>query len=216
MLITSLDSKITAMKNLRQKEERRDNKTAQEALDHRYSVLTEQLNNLIMALKYTKDNMSFQLSSQVLDDIKSLLLVHQSAVQSGYAEKDAVVQVETDIKTIQANIKKEWAKKYTNLTSATISTLKVIIDIDEDNVSACLEGIERGESWTTDIDEFQAMNTSLSSANILISGLGLDTEIINFLQKMNSGKASVVDLDDKVLGWLKKESLDKKVKLSFR
>lgn len=216
MLINTLDSKITAMKALRQKEERRDNKTAQDAIDHKYSVLTEELDHLIIALKYTKENMLFQLSNQVLDDIKSLLLIHQGAVQSGYADKDTVIQVETDIKSIQTNIKKEWAKKYTNLTYATISTLKVIADIDEDNVSECIEGIERGENWTTNIDEFQAMNISLSNANSLISGLGLDEEIISFLQKMNSGKASVVDLDDKVMGWLKKESLDKKVKLSFR
>lgn len=204
------------MKDLRLKEERRDNKAAQEVLDHRYSILTEQLNLLVLALQYAKNNMSFQLSNPVIDEISSLLVAHKEAVQSGYADKDIVLQVETDIKTTQNNIKKEWTKKYKSITDATISTLKVISDIDADKVSECLEGIERGENWTTDINEFQAMNSSLQNANILISSLGLDAEIITFLQKMNSGKASVVDLDEKVMGWLKKEELDKKVKLSFR
>lgn len=59
------------------------------------------------------------------------------------------------------------------------------------------------------------MNNSLSDANALIAGLGLDQQIIDFLQKMNSGKATVVDLDENVLKWLKTEALDKRVRLSF-
>ena len=54
------------------------------------------------------------------------------------------------------------------------------------------------------------MIKSIESANVLISGLGLDEQIIAFLQKMNSGKATVVDLDEKVINWLKTEALDKK------
>ena len=59
------------------------------------------------------------------------------------------------------------------------------------------------------------MNRSLSDAETLINGLGLDQQIIAFLQKMNNGKATVMDLDDNILRWLKEESLDKRVKLSF-
>ena len=40
MMIGILDKSIKDMKNLRQREERRDNKAAQEALDQRFSVLT--------------------------------------------------------------------------------------------------------------------------------------------------------------------------------
>ena len=40
MMIDILDKSIKDMKDLRQREERRDNKAAQEALDQRFSVLT--------------------------------------------------------------------------------------------------------------------------------------------------------------------------------
>ena len=59
------------------------------------------------------------------------------------------------------------------------------------------------------------MGKSLLDAKALIDELGLDQQIIAFLQKMNSGKATVMDLDDNVLQWLKTESLEKRVKLSF-
>ena len=62
---------------------------------------------------------------------------------------------------------------------------------------------------------FKAMNQSLAEAKDLIDGLGLDQQIIAFLQKMNNGKATVTDLDENVLRWLRDESLDRRVKLSF-
>ncbi len=215
MLIDILDKKIKELKDLRQREERRDNKAAQDALDQKYKVLSGQIHELMLALKYTKANMSFQLSEAILDDVNTMLLDQKATVQSGYADKEMVSKVESELKSILISIKKEWAKQYLNLTSATVSTLKVIAGVDTEKVSACLDGIAKGETWTTDINEFQIMNKSMADANTLISGLGLDEQIISFLQKMNSGKATIADLDDKVMSWLKIEKLDKRVKLSF-
>ena len=215
MLIDILDKKIKELKDLRQREERRDNKAAQDALDQKYKALTEQIHELMLALKYTKANMSFQLSEAVLDDVNTMLLDQRATVQLGYADKEMVSKVENELKAILISVKKEWAKQYLNLTSATVSTLKVIAGVDTEKVSDCLDGIAKGETWTTNINEFHTMNKSMADANTLISSLGLDEQIISFLQKMNSGKATIADLDDKVMNWLRTEELDKKVKLSF-
>lgn len=215
MMIDVLSKKIKDMKDLRQREERRDNKSAQDALDLRFKTLTSQIHSLMAALQYTKENMQFQLSDAVLADLESLLTEHKAVIRSGFAEKDAINQAEADFKGIQQNVKKEWTKQYSILTNATISTLQVISEIDSDRVSKCLEGIAKGSSWTTGIGDFKTMARSLTEAKTLIDGLGLDQQIIEFLQKMNNGKATVMDLDDNVLRWLKVESLDKRVKLSF-
>lgn len=215
MMIDTLNKKIKEMKELRQREERRDNKAAQEILDRKFKQLTEQIHQLMIALQYAKANMQFQLNETVLTDLENLLNTHKDTIRSGLAEKDLVSKVETDMKSIQQSIKKEWSKQYTTLTNSTISTLKVIVGIDSEHVTKCLEGIAKGENWTTNINAFETMSKSLSNANALIVGLGLDQQIIAFLQKMNKGKATVKDLDEKVLDWLKSESLDKKVRLSF-
>ena len=215
MIIDVLDKKIKEMKDLRQREERRENKAAQDAIDSRFKALTNQIHKLVLALQFAKLNMKFQLSDQLLDDLNALLTEHKESIRSGYADKDAVTKAEGDLKTILLNVKKEWSKQYAALTNATVSTLKVIAGIDSDQVSKCLAGIARGEAWTDDVNEFSVMNKSLSDANSLIAGLELDNQIISFLQKMNSGRATVVDLDEKVLKWLKDESIDKRVKLSF-
>lgn len=215
MMIDTLNKKIKEMKELRQREERRDNKAAQEILDRKFKQLTEQIHQLMIALQYAKENMQFQLNETVLTDLENLLNTHKDTIRSGLAEKDLVSKVETDMKSIQQSIKKEWSKQYTTLTNSTISTLKVIAGIDSEHVTKCMEGIAKGQNWTTNINDFKTMSKSLSNANALIGGLGLDQQIIAFLQKMNKGKATVMDLDKKVLDWLKSESLDKRVRLSF-
>ena len=215
MMIDILDKSIKDMKDLRQREERRDNKAAQETLDQRFSVLTNQIHSLMLALQYTKEEMQFQLNDQILIELESLLQESKGIVESGFAEKDPIAQMENAHKTVQQNIKKDWSKHYSSMTNSTKSTLQVISGIDTEKVAKCLEGIAKGASWTTSIENFKAMNRSLAEAKDLIDGLGLDQQIIVFLQKMNNGKATVTDLDENVLRWLRDESLDKRVKLSF-
>lgn len=215
MMIDVLSRKIKDMRSLRQYEERRDNKVAQDALDNRFKVLTIQIHSLMSVLKYTKDNMQFQLSESVLTELENLLIEHKSVIQDGFAEKEAINKAESDYKSVLQSIKKEWSKHYSALTSATVSTLQVISGIDIDNVSKCLEGIAKGSAWTMSIGDYKTMEKSLQDAKVLINKLGLDQKIIEFLQKMNSGKATVMELDDNVLRWLKEESLEERVKLSF-
>lgn len=215
MMIDVLSRKIKDMKTLRLYEERRDNKAAQDALDNRFKVLTVQIHSLLSVLKYTKDNVQFQLSESALTDLENLLTDHKSVIRDGFAEKEAINQAESDYKSILLSIRKEWLKHYSDLTSATVSTLKVISSIDFEHVTKCLEGIAKGSTWTMSIGDYKTMEKSLQDAKTLIDELGLDQEIIAFLQKMNSGKATVTDLDDNVLRWLKDESLEGRVKLSF-
>lgn len=215
MMIDILGKKINEMKVLCQREERRNNKVVQDALDREFRQLTDQIHQLMTALKYTKDNMRFQLSESVLTDLKSLLTAHRDAVRSGFVEKEAVSKVKIDLERVRKSIKNEWSKRYSDLTSSTSNMLKVISGIDSEHVSKCLEGIDKGKNWTTSIDDFKLMNQSLADANDLIAGLDLDQQIIDFLLKIRNGKATVADLDEKVLKWLKTESLDKRVRLSF-
>ncbi len=96
MMINVLNKKIKDMKDLCQREEKRDNKVAQDALDLRFKNLTSQIHSLMMALQYTKVNMQFQLSEVTLYDLEKLLTGLKETVRSGVAEKDAITQSEEE------------------------------------------------------------------------------------------------------------------------
>ena len=59
------------------------------------------------------------------------------------------------------------------------------------------------------------MLQGIASAEQLIQKLGLDDEIILFLQYTNAGKATLLDLNDKVLNWIRSEKLENKIRISF-
>ena len=59
------------------------------------------------------------------------------------------------------------------------------------------------------------LKKSLNSAETLINKMDLDQEIIIFLTKITYGKATLTDLNEKVMAWIRKENLDSRVKLSF-
>ena len=59
------------------------------------------------------------------------------------------------------------------------------------------------------------MNDGLKEANQLIVGLGLDDEILNFLQNTNKGKATLADLNEKVVSWIQDEGLENRIRISF-
>ena len=61
----------------------------------------------------------------------------------------------------------------------------------------------------------EQMHNGLNEADYLIMELGLDDEIIAFLQNTNSGRATLQDLNDKVLAWIRDEQLERKIRISF-
>lgn len=215
MMIKTLGDKIREMRVLRQRIEYLDNKAQQDAVDNRFRALTFQIDQTVQAVKLAKELIGFRLSESSIDGLQLILNNLRGAVQSGVADKDDVIKAEENFKELQSTIKKEWSKHYLFSTGTTVSTLKVIQGIDSQKVEGCLLGIGRGEKWTANISDLKVMRKSLSDANTLIEGLGLDQQIIEFLKKMNSGRATLADVDDKVMDWLRTEALEKRVRLSF-
>ena len=215
MMIKTLGDKIKEMKALRQRIEYLENKAQQDAVDNRFRALTFQIDQTVQAAKLAKGLIDFQLSEASIDRLQQTLNKLRDAVRSGVADKEDVIKAEEDLKELQSIIKKEWSKHYIYTTGTTISTLKVIQGIDSQKVANCLLGISRGEKWTANVSDLKVMSKSLSDANTLIEGLGLDQQIIGFLKKMNSGKATLADVDDKVMDWLRTEALEKRVRISF-
>ena len=215
MIFDVLSKKIKEMKDLRRLEVLRDNRALQEATDARYRTLIVQVQVFSNALKYASDNLSFVSSDSLQSDVFDLLESLKAITQSGFANKDGVAKAENDFKTIQYNIKKEWTKHYLVYTASTVNTLRVIRGIACEKVETCISDIKAAENWSIDIVVLTKLKTAMTSADALIKSLDMDQEIVGFLTKMTSGRATLLDLNDKVLSWIKRESLEGKIKLSF-
>lgn len=215
MIFDKLKEKISEMETLRSLETRKNNKIQQDKTDAKYKDLVKKTANLTDCIWYAKTELGFTITSKTLDDINNLLSSLKNSISTGYAELDSVNASEDLFKNILKAVRIEWNKYYITLSSATIGTLKIISGIDKLGVQNCLSTIKNADSWPSDKKILIDLNDALSSANKIILNLNMDDNIRDFLEKMNNGAASVSDLDDGVLKWLKEEDLTYKIRLSF-
>lgn len=215
MIFDQMERRIKEMKELRRLETIKANRVQQEATDIKYHNLVAQVKGFMNILQYFQTELKFEVSDSYKIEISALFAKLQEVIKDGYANKDLVAESENDFKNIINTIKKDWTKHHTSLTSTTVNTLKIIGGIESDQVEACLTDIKNASAWQMDVTVYKKLKKTLDSADSLIEKMSLDQDIIAFLTKMTSGKATFYDLNDKVMDWIKKEALEKRVKLSF-
>lgn len=215
MILNRLDNHIKAMKSLRRLEAIKINQAQQTATDNKYKSLVEQVKSFIEAVKFVQNNLSFSMSDTLQADLKSIVANLQNVYSSGFANKDELTNIDTDFKSIQTTIKTNWSKHFSAYTNTTTSTLRVISGINSEKVTRCLNDIKVAENWTIDTRLFSSLKNAMTNAELLIQSLNMDQETILFLTKMTSGQATIADLNENVLSWIRQESLEGKIKLSF-
>ena len=215
MIFDDLVLTTKAMQDLQKKTAIKNNKAMQDNTDAKYRLLLTQVNHFVDVIEYLYTDLSMPKNDGILTSISDLMNTLEQIVSSGLASQDGVANADNAFKTLQLSMKKEWSKKYTDLTGATVSTLEAIRGIDPDNVGSCLQKIQSAKDWDLDVKRYQTMHTGLDDADYLIIGLGLDDEIITFLQNTNYGRATLQDLNDKVLDWIRTEQLESKIRISF-
>ena len=200
MIFDELVVTINALDNLKKKTDLKNNKALQDNTDAKYRLLLSQTNSYISTIEYVYTNVPYAKNIEILTATLELLDNLEKVIESGAANQEEVSKAENVYKTLCTTIKKEWSKKYSDLTGSTISTL---------------QKIQTASEWDVGIDRFKNMLQGIASAEQLIQKLGLDDEIILFLQNTNAGKATLLDLNDKVLNWIRSEKLENKIRISF-
>lgn len=217
MIFDDIDKKIKEMKNLRRLETLQNNFRQQEAIDEKYQRLVAQVQIFSRTLKYAEGNLGLVLSESLQTDFYDLLVCLKKIVDSGYADKEGTFNAENNFKAIQNSMKKEWHKHYYAYTTSILNTVGVIQGIAPDRARVIVSNIKNAENWSADMDIniLAKLKDAMSCADELIKSLNMNQAIIGFLTKMTAGKATLIDLNDEVLTWLKHESLESKVRLSF-
>lgn len=215
MIFDDLVTTTKTMQDLQKKTAIKNNKAMQANADTKYRFLLNQVNRFVDVIVYLYTDLSVPKNHEILMSTFELLNALEKIVDSGLASPDGITNADNTFKILQSSMKKEWSKQYRNLTGATVSTLEAIRGIDPNNVGSCLRKIQYAENWDLDVERYQTLHNGLDEADHLIMGLGLDDEIITFLQNTNSGRATLQDLNDKVLAWLRTEQLERKIRISF-
>ena len=215
MIFHIVDQKIKEMKALRQREERQANQKQQAAVDQKYRKLVEEAKTLFISLCVVREVLEFPVSEELRADCLTLLAELKSVVSTGDASQESVDRAKTHVSAIYGTAKRAWEKHFRSYTANTMNTLRVIRGIDEEQVDRYIEEIQAAKEWSAGLAAFIGLKVALGQAEVLIQRLDMEEETVDFLSKMVSGRATAADLSEGIVAWLRKEGLEKKIRLSF-
>lgn len=124
----------------------------------------------------------------------------------------------TSIDNWNDNLKKDWTTFLKGATHDVLETLKVLLPLVEENktIIQIMQNINQLINiWPLDDNCVKKLNEYIEEGQKIVEDLGASPDVQVFIKKVLSGKATVFDLNQGVLDWVKAKRLDAKLKVSF-
>ena len=92
-----------------------------------------------------------------------------------------------------------------------------VTNFDENKAIYATNKIKKAASWNTSIDNYNYLKQGIAEADKILEDLDLDedSEILAFLKLVSEGKATILNLTDEILNWIKTENLADKLYINF-
>lgn len=173
------------------------------------------MNNILQDYLKNNDEIIFRESKYINKQIDIILSNIKNNELNNYG---FIKNIELTIDRYYDNLKDNWRQAYRKDTHGTISILLMLEKLYDDStqilqVRSKVKNLET--RWPFLEDDLESMQDGIKEANAMIKQLKVSSNIQGFLEKASKGQASIVDLDDEILLWLKDNRFENKVKLSF-
>ena len=219
MLIDTLNECIIDMKTVHEMETASADTKKQAMADYNFKQFILNYKQAIDEVHLAVENSDFRPSANVVSSLKSFLGVCDKVVLSGEAKNATTQYVSSELKKTYVVIGQEWSEYYSKVTVNILSLLDTIKGIIPDGSKATYAAnkIKKAATWNTTIDNYTSLKQGIVEADQILKDLGLDedSEILTFLKLVSEGKATILNLTDEILTWIKAEHLEDKMFIRF-
>lgn len=176
---------------------------------------------MVQAVTNSMSQLGFTISQETREKVIGLLKSSNDAVSRGLIQESTANYMQKEVFTIKKAILQEWSDYYHRVADQKINMLQTIKGIvpEREKVDYASNKIKYGASWEFKQDNLDKMTKGLLEADEIINSLGFGDdglEILDFLKKVASGKASVHDLTSDILNWLIENNMTSKLAVSFK
>lgn len=211
MLIGKINQQIKDLNSIRKHNSIVENASKQKIIDEKFKNLVFVTKKYLEIIKYC--NTEFEFNVKCVDQIKDLLKSLNDCVSDSFVDEEMYIISEKNFKNVEKQIKSEWELFHKSKTISIKNTLNTIFNINKFNVERCLTDIGAAEKWESDIQKYQQMKKGLEDAQNLIDNLNLNDDVVIFLKKISTKRATITDLTPEIMDWIYKENLEKKIKI---
>ena len=221
MLMDLLEQSIAAMKEIYELEKASNDVQKQEKNDRIFSSVVGENHLMVQAVSNSMVQLGFAISAETKNKVISLLKSSSDAVARGMVQESNANYLQKEVVAIKKVILQEWSEYYHKVADQKINMLQTIKGIapEKEKADYASNKIKLGASWDFKQDNLDKMEKGLQEADEIINSLGFGedgAEIIAFLKKVASGKASVHDLTPDILNWLMENNMTSKLAVSFK
>ncbi|EHO51754.1 hypothetical protein HMPREF9099_01780 [Lachnospiraceae bacterium oral taxon 082 str. F0431] len=221
MLVDLLDKSIIAMKEIYELEKSSNDVRKREKNDKIFSNVVNENHLMVQAVTNSMSQLGFTISQETREKVIGLLKSSNDAVSRGLIQESTANYMQKEVFTIKKAILQEWSDYYHRVADQKINMLQTIKGIvpEREKVDYASNKIKYGASWEFKQDNLDKMTKGLLEADEIINSLGFGDdglEILDFLKKVASGKASVHDLTSDILNWLIENNMTSKLAVSFK
>lgn len=211
MLIDKVNQQIKDLNSIRKYNSIVENASKQKSIDEKFRNLVFDTKKYLEIIKYC--NAEFEFNVKCVDQLKDLLKSLNDCVSDSFVDEEMYKISEKNFKIVEKQIKSEWELFHKSKTISIKNTLNIIFNINKFNVERCLTDIGAADKWESDIQKYQQMKKGLDDAQNLIANLNLNDDVVVFLKKISTKRATITDLTPEIIDWIYKENLEKKIKI---
>lgn len=215
MLMDLIDTNTAKVSDFRVRDEEAQKSSEQHNIDVNFTNAINSVEQTIVHLCGVRDGSDFEETQGVSIKISEMLETCKTAIGQRCVKASDTAKINNMDREIHEALTTEWKTYHTNKTSSMKEILSIVRNLSSAEANSLISDINAAASWNTSINDVIKMMKALREANELIGKLELNDVIVDFLKKMMEHRASLEDLTPEVLEWIGKESLKKRIKLTF-
>jgi len=179
----------------------------------RFGKFKDAVTDYLIAKKYFPFSLSDSLQSTLQDCLDRCRKIFQMKLVGN----DYVIIV-TKMSRFCNGIKEEWETAMQNLGSEIVEKLNImrVVSGNQRDISKLIVELTRIRTWPVTEVICQNYQNKKKEAEDLLSRMHFDEKVESFLNKVSNHQATLADLDDHILEWIKEEGLQGNIQLSIR
>lgn len=216
MIIELLNQSIQEMRQLREQEELSNDTKEQERIESNFKTIVGEFYNILKQMNMACKKCEFKPSEDTKKHACTILEELEKCLQGSISElKNAELSKER--KKLTDELKVEWEEFYREETTVSVNLLNTVKEITTERSKAetVLVRIKNGATWIQDERTMELFVDGLVEAERIIKALKLESLQILFLRKVAQGTATIDDLNESVLDWIRKNELGGKLSIKF-
>ena len=215
MISDDITLRIASLQQLQRRVSRVNQYEQQKSIDERFAWVVSKTDDTLREMEFVATSLHGRLSDNIRRKTSDLVSVLSRATRSGPVSSNSIENALALYNEITKMMTVEWKAIYKEQTKNCLGTLNVVQRIRPEQALKYKADIEASEKWGCGMRALGKMKKALDDTNVIIRDLHLDDNVLQFLDKMNNGRATLGDLSEDLMGWLKEENLTGRVKLSF-